>query len=156
MRGCGLIRVLGSVLLLCATLCATADAQETGIVSITEYRARHPDVESGARLLFETRRCSALFSLVAESRRDRGDEGTAEMYTDWRIGFEVRAAELVAREGSASRIQLQDVARANQDAIERIQDQLRARMRRAGGLATDPLLSSDFRTCRALVDELRL
>lgn len=136
------------VLLLLASTSVAVRAQEQSLRPLSDY-LEHPGDEVATRT-YVMRRCSALFSLVADQRRLRRDQATAEMYTDWSIGFRVHALRATLDSGWTA----QEAQAVNEDAIGKLVDILRERIRRTIYIAQDPLLSSDVRTCRRLVDDL--
>jgi len=105
-------------------------------------------------LLLATRRCSALFIVMAELRRGVGDPDTGEMYIGWSKGFEALA--LMSAERIGRGWEPRNVPQVNEREIRRTADRMLERVRFVGGLANDPVLASDLRTCRDLVDELQL
>lgn len=129
-------------------------AQQTSLRPLSENLERIR--EDPNWLLLATRRCSALYSLVAAARRGRGDLETADMYAGWSIGFQIRALGLANELASESGWKVQDVREVNEASIAQTESRLGERLERAGDFGRDPLLSSDFRTCRGLVDELGL
>ncbi len=126
-------------------------AQEPPLRAVTALLAEAQN-DSVATRRSVARRCSGLFSLVADRYERRRDLGTAEMYTTWSIGFEVAAVGADLDLGSTP----EEALRNNEVEIAQIKDRLRDRMNRTRWLGDDPLLSSDVRTCRDLVDDLGL
>ena len=138
-------------------LAATAlDAQEPTLRSVSEHLEQGAEDPVGTRR-FAARRCSALFSLISVQMGDRGDRATAEMYANWVIGFGV-VATMAGMELGSTRA---EARRENESAVDEIGEVLKQRMNRNMAFSrsyymNDPLLSSDVRTCRDLVDEFRL
>lgn len=131
-------------------------AQQPTLRPLSDYLEDREDDPSGT-LVYAANRCSALFDLIGRQRRDRGDDATAEMYSDWVIGFGAVALRATVGSGRPS----QDAIQRNREAVEEIKRVLTERMDRNMAFsrsyyADDPLLSDDLRTCRDLVDELRL
>ena len=134
---------------------AGLSAQAPTLRPLSEYLQEEQDPTRGRR--YAANRCGALFSLISTQRAIRGDAGTAEMYSDWVIGFGAVALGAVVEPGLTSR----DALGQNQEAFDRIKEILTERMDRNMALsgsyyADDPLLGNDFRTCRDLVDQFRL
>jgi len=127
-------------------------AQDPPLRPLTEYLEDGGTAVRSVPPEYVARRCSALFSLVAERRERRGDPGTAEMYRAWSIGFATQAATLSRRDAPP------DVAtlRQNEVAIGEVRDTLGRRLTRFFNLGDDPVLSSDVRSCRDLVDAMGL
>jgi hypothetical protein len=131
-----------------ATLAAASvGAQEPPLRPVSDLLA---GTDSVATKPYIARRCSGLFSLTSDRYERLRDQDTADMYTRWSIGFEVVAIQAEIELGGTA-----DEAVGNNTAsIAQITDRLRERMNRIRIRGNDPLLSSDLRRCRALVDEL--
>lgn len=135
-----------------ATLAATSlSAQESPLRPVSDLLAGSDD-DSVAITRYIARRCSGLFSLISARYERNRDQGTADMYTRWSIGFEVAAA----RDEIELESTVEEALRNNKALVAQITNRLRERMNRTRALADDPLLSSDLRTCRDLVDDLGL
>ena len=126
-------------------------AQESPLRPLSEHLAEAPE-GSAETMRYVARRCSSLFSLVREQYERRHDAGTAEMYMGWSLGFELVAARADIELGTSP----EDAVNNNRVGIAQITDRLRERMNRTRSLGDDPLLASDVRTCRVLVDDLAL
>jgi hypothetical protein len=126
-------------------------AQESPLRPLSEQLAEAPE-GSAETMRYVARRCSALFSLVSDQYERRRDAGTAEMYMSWSLNFELAAARVDIELGASP----EDAVRNNKAEIAQMADGLRERVNRARSLGDDPLLASDVRTCRVLVDDLGL
>lgn len=144
-----LLKILWVALLL---LSVPLSAQEQPSLRPVAVLLAEAQTDSVATMRYVARRCSGFFALVSNQYQRRRDAGTAEMYTTWSIGFEVAAARADIQLGSTA----EEAVRNNELGISQIADRLRERMNRTRALGDDPLLSSDLRTCRRLVDELGL
>ncbi|MDH3207990.1 MAG: hypothetical protein OEO79_15395 [Gemmatimonadota bacterium] len=134
----------------------TLSAQESTLRPLSAH-LQEPQSDPSGSLLYAATRCSALFALISAQRENRGDDATAEMYSDWVIGFGATALRAAVDLGRSS----QDAIQQNGEAVDGMKRVLSERMDRNMAFsrsyyADDPLLSGDLRTCRDLVDELRL
>jgi hypothetical protein len=153
-RLCSAVAVLG--IAFTALSGTTLSAQEPTLRPLSDHLEERERDPSGS-VLYAATRCSALFDLVSAQRENRGDDATADMYSDWVIGFGAVALRAAVDSGRSS----QDAIQQNREAVDEMKRILSARMDRNMAFsrsyyANDPLLSGDLRTCRDLVDELRL
>ena len=143
----------GAVLAGC--MAVGSSAQEPPLRPLSQH-LEQGEPDDSASLHYVASRCSVLFSLVGVQRGNRGDRGSAEMYTDWAIGFQTVALRTATEAAGTTQEALSEI----EEDFERIRGVLDERMRRsmAGGnrYGYDPLIASDVRTCRDLVDQLRL
>jgi hypothetical protein len=155
-RLCAAVGVLVCYIALAGLMATGLGAQELTLRPLTDHLEEGDGDPSGS-LRYAANRCSALFSLIGLQRQNRGDAATSEMYSDWVIGF----AAVALRAGVELGHTTQEALDQNREAVDEIREVLDDRMDRnmtfsRSYYANDPLLSSDVRTCRDLVDQLRL